>query len=59
MKKEYLKPTARSHELRCNRIMNASQSGEQGKISNGNLGSDSWDDNSSSGGYFYTPIEVE
>ena len=58
MKKEYLKPKARFHELRCNRIMAASGL-EEGKISHGNLGSDSWDDNSSSGGYFYTPIEVD
>ena len=43
MKKEYLKPTARFHELRCNRIMYASQSGEEGKIQSGNLDPD-WDD---------------
>jgi hypothetical protein len=61
MKKEYLKPTARFHELRCNRIMDASQSGEQGKIQMGNSfwGADSDSDSGSDGGYFYTPIEVE
>ena len=36
MKKEYLKPTTRFHELRCNRIMDASQMGEQGKLQMGN-----------------------
>ena len=59
MKKEYLKPTARFHELRCNRIMAASL--EEGKIQMGNSfwGADSDSDSGSDGGYFYTPIEVE
>lgn len=49
MKKEYLKPTARSHELRCNKIMNASQSGEQGKIQIGDSYDDLFDDEDFSG----------
>ena len=44
MKKEYLKPTARFHELRCNRIMYASQSGEQGKLQIGGSDEDLFDD---------------
>ena len=61
MKKEYLKPTTRFHELRCNRIMDASQTGEQGKLQMGNsfFGPDPDSDSDSDGDYFYNPIVVE
>ena len=61
MKKEYLKPTARSHELRCNRIMAASL--EEGKIQMGDSsfysGSDSDSDSGSDEGFFYNPGYVD
>ena len=61
MKKEYLKPTAIFHELRCSRIMNASQAGEEGKLQMGNsfFGPDYDSDSDSDGDYFYNPIDVE
>ena len=61
MKKEYLKPIAIFHELRCSRIMNASQAGEEGKLQMGNsfFGPDPDSDSDSDGDYFYNPIVVE